>query len=220
VTSGQFTSALSIANPSVYRRLTLVRALLLPFIVVIASLSTGAHGGAFQGQRVGQPEVTFVDMIGPPPTLAEMYRSVDFVVLATVTSSSSPRRFSASSSRVVREHTLTVREAFKANEKVPVSPTFKVLQVGGTIEMDGRERTTAFPFPLLLKGEDAFLFLMREPGQDYFYVAFNGGAMPVDSVQRAVRVPALVRERVADFGDRRLGAVDDLVANLRRLRGR
>lgn len=200
-----------------------MRATTLAVGVVIACMVSVASEvlDAQRNQRAGQqPAVTFVDMVGPPATLADMFRSVDFVVLATVTSSGPARRLAPSSGRAVRDHILTVREIFKANEKVPVSPTFKVVQVGGTVEVDGHERTTAFPFPLLVQGDDVFLFLNRELGQDYFYVAFNGGAIPVDNRARTVSVPELLRAKVADFSDRRLTAIDDLVARLRQLRDR
>ncbi len=161
---------------------------------------------------------TFVTLAGPPDTLVGMYDNVDFVVLGTVTSSDDPVPFSPKSSTVVRYHTVTVREILKANAKVPVSQMVRVLQIGGTIELNGEERTTAFPFPLLLKNEDVVLFLMREPGKDFFNIAFSGGAITVDGRDRAARVPDVLRQRVKDFSGRTRMPSEELLSNLRRLR--
>jgi len=86
---------------------------------------------------------------------------------------------------VYRDHTVLITEVLKPFERFDVNARIVVMQLGGTIDLDGREVSTNYPARLLEQDQNVVLFLSKDPraGRVGFTVSWgqNGHILLRDS---------------------------------------
>lgn len=185
--------------------------------VVAASQPDTAVFGQAQ-PRPAQPVLTVVDSEPPPKSLEGLWQAVDVVVRATVSKSLPPvAKGNPKTPTVTRYHDLFVTEALKGDESLAGRSTIRVKQIGGSLNIDGREVSTAYNSRLLQPNDDIVLFLVRDTAGDGFWIAYASvGAIWITQGDQAI-LPAAVARMSAFAGSSSISSAD-LLARLRALK--
>jgi hypothetical protein len=174
-----------------------------------------------QGQsqtRKPQPGriLTVVEKTPTPSTLAQLVQSVDLVAFARVDTVSPPQADHAPIPHIRRIQHLSVLEVLKGS--IPPSQKIQVRQVGGTMEVDGREISVEYPMRLLERGDVVMVFLSRVGGSgDVYDVPYGDDSVILSqgTEQRMVLPSGLVN--MPEFGGKPSISAPDFLAILRRI---
>lgn len=169
-------------------------------------------------------EVVAVDYVPPPATLEGLWDSADVVVIAQVIAVGPP--FLRKSGSVQHVNQLRVVEILKGPERFP--NVFRLRQYGGTVNVDGRQRFTAYPDDVqLAPGDEALFFLVNGEQDDLFHAAFGpAGLFEIRRLRDAsqptgkaeARIPAAAQRIQELIGLGRL-RLEELVEKMRAFRG-
>jgi hypothetical protein len=141
--------------------------------------------------------------LAPPPTLADLARSVPAMVLGEiVTSQARVLANSPESGLSIVTHEVRIVELLKDDTgELETVTTFRVSQTSGTPQ-----------FPVFSTGQRLILFLDKWPAADSYGVMFGAnGTLPIDG--NVVEIPPGIG-RISDFGGKRtlpLGTVLDVL---------
>ena len=210
-----------ISGASMSFHLSSVSIALLAGTLAVDVSATIREGQGRQGAPIpGQPDVIFVDEVGPPSTMRAMYDRCALVVHGVVEVVGSPMRRPDSDMPVaVRHQTIRVLEVLKAENERPTPARIQVMQVGGTIDVGGRETATNYVVPLFRVGDELVLFLMKGRNQAVYSIAYGeGGVFNINTADSSAHVPENISRTMPEFANRKVIPSTELLSSLRSLR--
>src|SRR5262245_30143363 len=134
----------------------------LLILLVIGLL--GASPMAMWQRQTGAQSGEIIDYIGPPDTLRGLWDKSRAVLQGTVVGCSAATSNPNSPTLVYRHCTITIVELLKSDGLIDLKPTVRVMQYGGTVDVNGKEMSTSFPADRLEPTGQYILFLGKTAG--------------------------------------------------------
>ena len=164
-------------------------------------------------------DVTFIDFMGPPASVTEMFQASALVArIKVLTKGPATIDSTRPQPHVVHHDTAAVLETFKDDRPRTEGSTLHFEQFGGRVVMDGKSVATACPAPLLESKAEAVVFLHSSQDGEYLTAWGSGGLFLIDTTAATVAVPSSVTYLVADFANKRTVPLDELLHQFRAFR--
>ena len=189
---------------------------LLPVVAFGAAQATDTRSG--ECALVG-PDVMFIDYIGPPASVKEMFQASALVArIKVLTKGPATTDSPGPHPHVVHHDTAEVLETFKDDRPRTEDSTLHLEQFGGRVVIDGKRVATACPAPLLEPNAEAVVFLHSSQDGEYVTAWGSGGLFLIDTTAGTVVVPSSVTYHVAEFAKKSTVPLDELLGTLRTIR--
>lgn len=174
---------------------------------VAAALSLSLAGfpsvSASQSRANAPTRVTVVPNYGPPPTsLDELWDQAEVVVRGYVEDSHVRRPFPGTGSGPVTDHRLKAIEILKGHSERAGVQTIHVIQVAGSLSIDGREMVVdPGDMPVLAPGQEILVFLHNWKAAGGFQISGGPAGLYILD-ENEVPIPRRARSLMrATFGD-------------------
>jgi hypothetical protein len=195
-------------------------------VVVLSASQDATRTGECALASVG-PDVTFMDGIGPPATLKEMFQASALVAQIKILTKGPATPDSSAHPLVVHLDIAEVLVTFKDDRAQAEGSTgmgsatggrLHLKQYGGRVVIGGKSVATACPAPLLEPNAEAVVFLHSSQDGEYVTAWGSGGLFIIDVAAGTVVVPSSVTYHVAEFVNKRTVPLDELLGTLRTIR--